>query len=183
MLINLSKVILLDRDGVLNVDLPTGVIRPSDLELIPEAISAIARISRAGWRVAVCTNQANVGRGLLNSEDLTTMHSIINQAVINLGGKINAWFVCPHRPDDGCKCRKPAPGLLLDACNSFGVNPNTVVPFVGDSVSDVEAAYAAGCHPVLVQTGKGLAASARCPLVPVYQDLSNAIDAILSGAL
>jgi D-glycero-D-manno-heptose 1,7-bisphosphate phosphatase len=176
-----SPVVLLDRDGVINVDLPTGVLRLGDLRLEPAAPAAIARFTAAGWRVAVCTNQACVGRGEVSADELARIHAAIESAVTAAGGRIDAWFVCTHRAEDRCACRKPEPGLLLQARDRFGFDPADTW-FVGDAERDVEAADAAGCRPLLVRTGKGRNAADACPDVPVVDDLAAAATLLLGHA-
>lgn len=162
--------ILLDRDGVLNQDLPGSVLDLEHLRLLPGATEAVALLGSKGYEVLVATNQACVGRGELSEELLREMHRFIDREVEAAGGRISGWFVCTHRDEDGCACRKPRPGLLVAARDAFGFDPSQT-RFVGDAERDVQAARAAGCLPVLVRTGKGSAAHARLPDVPCHDDL------------
>lgn len=163
-------VVLLDRDGVLNEDLPTGVLRPEDLRLIPGSAEAVASLCRAGMTIAVCTNQACVGRGELSLDSLHEIHARIESAINAAGGAIHSWHVCPHRADAGCKCRKPAPGLLLAAMASVRCRPEQAI-FIGDDSRDLAAAQSAGCSPRLVLTGKGKATHQKFPDMPCHADL------------
>jgi D-glycero-D-manno-heptose 1,7-bisphosphate phosphatase len=162
--------VLLDRDGVLNVDLPGSVNSLAEMTMIPGAAEAVALLNRKGCRVLVATNQACVGRGQLSRAALDEIHREMDAQVTAVGGKIEAWFVCAHRAEEHCACRKPKPGLLLEAAGHYGFSPAGTW-FVGDSGRDVEAAMAAGCRPALVLTGKGSRASREHPDVPAFEDL------------
>lgn len=162
--------VLLDRDGVLNVDLPGSVCRAEDMEMIPGAAEAVALLNRKGYRTLVITNQACVGRGELSPGTLEHIHARIDSLVSQAGGRIEGWFVCTHRAEEGCSCRKPKPGLLLQALEAFGFAPEAT-RFVGDASRDVEAALAAGCVPVLVRTGKGAKTAASHPEVECHDNL------------
>ncbi len=171
------RCVLLDRDGVLNADLPTGVLRIEDLRLEPGACAGVARLTAAGLRVLVCTNQACVGRGELAPAALAAIHARIDAAVRAAGGRIDGWYVCTHRAEERCACRKPAPGLLLQAQREHGFDP-AATWFVGDAERDAQAALAAGCRPLFVRTGKGAAAAAAMPQVPCVEDLAAAVGII-----
>ena len=162
--------VLLDRDGVLNVDLPGSVNSLREMALIPRAAEAVALLNRKGCRVLVATNQACVGRGQLSRETLEEIHREMETQIAAVGGKIDEWFVCAHRAEEHCACRKPKPGLLLQAAQRYGFDLATTW-FVGDSGRDVEAALAAGCRPALVLTGKGETARREHPELPVFDDL------------
>lgn len=172
------RCVLLDRDGVLNVDHPTGTGSLDQLAMLPGAVAAVARFTAAGWRVLVVTNQSAVGRGTLDPAELERINAAIEAAVVAAGGRIDGWYVCPHHPDDGCACRKPAPGLLERARAEHGFDP-AATTFVGDALRDAEAAIAAGCRPLLVATGKGAASMRQRPDLPAVADLSAAADLIL----
>jgi D-glycero-D-manno-heptose 1,7-bisphosphate phosphatase len=162
------KALLLDRDGVLNVDLPGSVLSLADLIVMRSARAPLERLRDQGWTIAVCTNQACVGRGHLNHDDLRMINEHISR---DLGDTITKWYICPHRGDEGCACRKPKPGLLVQAQRELGFDPAHTW-FLGDSAVDVEAATAAGCRPALVLTGKGAQSSQARPDVPVFSDLA-----------
>ncbi len=148
------KLLVLDRDGVINHDSDAYIKSPEEWRPIPGSLEAIARLSQSGYRIAVATNQAGVARGLFDLSMLGRIHSKMQAAVSDAGGHIDAIFFCPHAPDAGCDCRKPKPGLLLEIFSRFGVKSEQTY-MVGDSLRDLEAAHAAGCRPVLVRTGNG----------------------------
>lgn len=146
--------IILDRDGVINHDSPHYVRSVSEWTPIDGSIDGIAALCRAGYQVVVATNQAGVAKGVFSGEELDRMHAKLRQLVEAAGGHITRIYDCRHHPDDRCDCRKPQPGMLLQACRDFGQSPGDVY-FVGDSLNDMNAAIAAGCKPLLVLTGNG----------------------------
>ena len=148
------KLVILDRDGVINLDSDQYIKSPEEWKPIAGSLEAIARFTQAGFRVVIATNQSGLGRGLFDMATLNAMHDKMHKAVNQLGGRIDAVFLCPHAQDAGCACRKPRPGMLLDIAERFNV-PLAGVPAIGDSLRDLEAARAAGARPVLVLTGKG----------------------------
>lgn len=177
------RLLILDRDGVINEDRDDFVKSVEEWIPIPGAIPAIARLSRAGYTIAVATNQSGLARGLFSEDDLMDMHQRLFDAVAAEGGTLDAVFYCPHGPDDGCDCRKPAPGLLFQIEQSLDV-PLRGSAFVGDSLRDLEAAVRAGCQPVLVRTGKGGQTAARgvdsLPVgTQVYDSLADYADTLL----
>jgi len=146
--------VLLDRDGVINVDRPEGVLRWDEFSFVPRALEALALLSNAGFVVAVCTNQSAIGKGLLTAEGLHDIHHQMQAEIIAAGGRIDAIFSAPDHPDHPGPRRKPAPGMLLEALAQFGADPART-PFVGDAQRDMEAAFAAHCPRILTRTGKG----------------------------
>ena len=166
--------VILDRDGVLNEEAPNrGYVRsPREWRWIPGALQGLAMLAAAGIRVSVATNQSGVGRGVMTNSDLEAVHAHMREAVVSAGGAINAVFVCPHAPTDGCRCRKPLPGLIEAAIMSSGIAPAATL-LVGDDVRDLDAARAAGIESVLVLTGKGRQAAAKLTAgqYQVYDDL------------
>lgn len=171
--------ILLDRDGVIVHERAGYLLAPDQLELLPGAAAAIARLRAAGHRVFVITNQSAVGRGLLDGDTLALIHERLDSLVREGGGEISGYFVCPHHPGVGCDCRKPRPGLLYAARDHAGVDLSAAV-LVGDQLSDVQAAAAAGCRAVLVLTGQGCAALPHVDdSVAVVADLDAAANLIL----
>ena len=173
---------VLDRDGVINEDSDDYIKSPEEWIPIPGSLEAIAQLNHAGVHVVVATNQSGIGRGLFTPDDLNQMHAKFQHALARIGGHVDGIFFCPHRPDAGCSCRKPAPGLLRSISLRFGM-AMTEVPFIGDSKSDVEAALAARAQPMLVRTGKGLRTLARYPElaeIPCYDSLGDAVDHLLS---
>lgn len=150
----MARLILLDRDGVINFDSRDFVRDADEFQLIPGAVEAIAAMKRAGLLVGVCTNQSGIGRGLFTEDALERMHDKLREALEEVGVELDDLRVCPHRPDETCDCRKPRPGMLLDAMAALGVGREDTI-YVGDSIRDVEAAHAAGCQAALVRTGNG----------------------------
>lgn len=148
------KLVILDRDGVINHDSVEFVKTPDEWIPLPGSLEAIARLNGAGWRVVVATNQSGLGRGLFDTTALNAMHAKFRRELSRLGGQIEGIFICPHAPDFGCDCRKPLPGMFLDIARRFEINLQGV-PAVGDSLRDLQAAAAAGCQPWLVRTGNG----------------------------
>jgi D-glycero-D-manno-heptose 1,7-bisphosphate phosphatase len=149
------KLIILDRDGTINFDRDDYVKSPEQWQPLPGALEAIARLNQAGWHVVVATNQSGLGRGLFDATALNAMHAKMHKLLAAVGGKIDAVFYCPHTPDVGCDCRKPAPGLFTQILERYGVDAQEmVVHAVGDSPRDLKAAVASDCQPHLVLTGK-----------------------------
>lgn len=167
--------LILDRDGVINQDSSEFVKSPAEWRPLPGSIEAIARLSRAGYTVAVASNQSGLARGLLDRAALQAMHRKLRKLVAAQGGKVARIVVCPHGPDDSCACRKPMPGLLIRLARHFGT-PLDDVPVVGDSLRDLQAAARAGARPVLVRTGNGEKTLRELPEelqhVPVFDDLA-----------
>ncbi len=179
------RLIILDRDGVINEDPKDCVRAPEQWIPLPGSLEAMARLYAAGYRLVVATNQSGIARGLLTRDGLAQIHAHMIAAVRAHGGDIDAIFVCPHGPDDGCACRKPAPGLLYQIADRLKVSLEGVY-FVGDSERDVLAARSAKASPVLVRTGKGertLATSAALTGVRVFDDLAAFAGALLGGGL
>ncbi len=175
------RLIILDRDGVINEDREDYIKSPAEWQAIPGSVEAIARLNHAGYWVVIASNQSGLARGLFDISGLLQIQEKMHRFVADLGGHIEAVFFCPHGPDEGCSCRKPKPGLLLDIAARLHVEL-AGVPAVGDSLRDVQAARAAGARPVLLLTGKGAqtlrAHAAELQDVPVYRDLSALVDAL-----
>lgn len=148
------KLLILDRDGVINQDSDEYIKSLDEWIPIPSAITAIAQLSKAGWTVAVATNQSGIARGYYDLATLESMHQRLRELVAEQGGKLGVIVYCPHGPDDGCDCRKPKPGMLQQIARHYGVELPGIW-FVGDSRGDLDAALAVDCQPVLVKTGKG----------------------------
>ena len=148
------KLVILDRDGVINQDSPDFVKSPDEWIALPGSLRAIAQLNQAGWRVVVATNQSGLGRGLFSVADLNAMHTKLRRELAREGGHIDAFFICPHHPDDGCLCRKPLPGLMNSIARRYDA-PLAGVPAIGDSLRDLQAAVKAGARPILVRTGNG----------------------------
>jgi D-glycero-D-manno-heptose 1,7-bisphosphate phosphatase len=147
--------IFLDRDGVINCNRSDHVKSLSEFEFLPGTREALRRLTQLGWPVVVISNQAVVGRGLVSQQTIEEINAHMIAGVQSVGGRIDQVFYCPHRPEEGCDCRKPRPGLLLRAADSLGLDLSRSF-FVGDAESDVRAAQAVGCRPVLVKTGRGV---------------------------
>ena len=154
------KLVILDRDGTINVDSTDYIKSPEEWQPLPGALEAIARLNHAGWHVVIATNQSGLGRGLFDVATLNAMHTKMNTMLAAVGGRVDAIFYCPHAPEEGCRCRKPEPGLFEQIGERYGLEFKGV-PAVGDSVRDLIACVAAGCEPHLVLTGKGAALRGR----------------------
>ncbi len=179
------KLVILDRDGVINHDSDAYIKSPEEWRPIAGSLEAIARLHREGYRVIVATNQSGVARGLFDMDMLAKIHAKMVEAVRAKGGEIDSVFFCPHGPDDGCRCRKPAPGLYEEIADRLKVSLDGVYA-VGDSERDIEAARAVAARPVLVRTGKGertLRTSRNLGEVPVFADLTAFVDGLLLGKL
>jgi D-glycero-D-manno-heptose 1,7-bisphosphate phosphatase len=178
------KLLILDRDGVINEDRDDYVKSPDEWVPVPGSIEAIARLHREGWRVLVATNQSALGRGLFDMSTLNAIHLKMQRAVHVAGGRIDAIFFCPHAPEDHCDCRKPRPGLFRDIARRFGLEDLRDVPCVGDTLRDLQAAQALGCALHLVRSGKGervLAAQTALPEgTRVHDDLAAFADWLLT---
>lgn len=172
------KLVILDRDGVINQDSDAYIKSAAEWIPLPGSIEAIARLSNAGYSVYLATNQSGLGRGFFTAADLSAMHKKFEALVTNAGGTIQGIHVCPHTPDANCLCRKPAPGLMDQIINHCKINDLTDVPVVGDSIRDLQAGIARNCSPVLVRTGKGHMSEARLVEFPalantkVFDDLA-----------
>jgi len=177
------KVIVLDRDGVINHDSDAYIKSKEEWQPIDGSLEAIARLNHGGYIVVVASNQSGIARGYFDIEALSAMHKKMDDLLSKVGGQVDAVFYCPHGPNDGCSCRKPRPGMLLEIGQRFNV-PLKEVVFIGDSVSDLKAASNAHAIPMLVRTGKGIKAEkillAECKeSIPVFDDLASAVTAIL----
>lgn len=176
------KLIILDRDGVINHDSDEYIKSPNEWVPIPGSLEAIARLKRAGYTVAVASNQSGVGRGLFTLDMLHKINGKMQREAAEAGGSLDEVFYCPHAPQDNCGCRKPKPGLLRDIATKFNHDLKGV-PVVGDNLRDIEAAQAVGAKPVLVRTGKGVETikSGKLPAgVEVHDDLAAYVDALLA---
>ncbi|ABI55369.1 D-glycero-beta-D-manno-heptose 1,7-bisphosphate 7-phosphatase [Alkalilimnicola ehrlichii MLHE-1] len=177
---NRPPLVILDRDGVINQDSDAYIKAPEEWRVIPGSAEAIARLNRAGVPVAVCTNQSGIGRGLFDDATYRAITAHMHAVLARAGARIDAVFHCPHRPEDRCECRKPRPGLLLQAAAHFDC-PLDGVPVIGDSLRDLEAGRAVNARPMLVRTGKGARTLAQgLPwAVAVYDDLAEAVAALI----
>ena len=179
------KLVILDRDGTINVQRDDFTKAPEEWEALPGALEAIARLNHAGWRVVVASNQAGLGRGLFDVVALNAIHAKMHKQIGAVGGRIDAVFYCPHSPEESCVCRKPLPGLFEQIGERYGVDLRQV-PAVGDNLRDVLAAVAAGCPPHLVLTGQGARHRGQAlppeypPDTVVHEDLAAFAECILA---
>jgi D-glycero-D-manno-heptose 1,7-bisphosphate phosphatase len=171
------KLIILDRDGVINFDSEHFIKSPEEWKPIPGSLEAIARLNQAGYRVVLATNQSGIGRGLFDMATLNAIHDKMHKALAQVGGRIDALFFCPHTADSRCDCRKPKPGMFEEISRRFSADLKDV-PAVGDSLRDLQAAAAIGALPILVRTGKGektLEAGSLPEGTLVFTDLADAV--------
>jgi D-glycero-D-manno-heptose 1,7-bisphosphate phosphatase len=178
-----AKLIILDRDGVINYDSDKFIKSPDEWRPIPGSLEAISRLNHAGFRVVVATNQSGLGRGLFDMAAMVAVNEKLHKAVAQAGGRIDAVFYCPHAADSDCDCRKPKPGLLIEIGQRFGVDL-TGVPCIGDSLRDLQAAQAVGAQPILVLSGKGektLREGHFPDNTVIFPDLAFAAAALLAG--
>jgi histidinol-phosphate phosphatase family protein len=147
--------IFLDRDGVINENRADYVKSWSEFRFLPGSREAIAKLTQAGHRIVVCTNQAGIARGTISVETVEEIHRRMIESISDVGGKIEKVYYCPHDRDGNCSCRKPCPGMLLQARDELGIDMHDAV-FIGDSITDIRAGRAAGIHTVLVLSGLGL---------------------------
>ena len=177
------KLVILDRDGVINFDSVHFIKSPAEWKAIPGSVEAIARLTQAGYRVVVASNQSGIDRGLFDMDTLNAIHDKMQRTVKMAGGRIDAIFYCPHSADSNCDCRKPKPGMLLRIADCFSVDlPGVYV--VGDSLRDLKAAAAAGAKPVLVLSGKLKSADEEKDIPEdtiVFNDLAAFVDRLLKS--
>ncbi len=173
-----TKLVILGRDGILNKYREDHVKAPGEWVPIPGALEAVARLNHAGWHAVVATNQAGIGRGLIDMASVNAIHAHMNQLLLAQGGRLDAVFFCPHTPEEGCNCRKPLPGMMRDIAQRYGVDLR-FVPMVCDTLRDLMAAQAAGCEPHLVESGRATGLSEdllaqmieKVPGTTVHKDL------------
>jgi D-glycero-D-manno-heptose 1,7-bisphosphate phosphatase len=155
------KLVILDRDGVINQDSANFIKSPNEWIALPGSLEAIALLNQSGFRVVIATNQSGIARGLFDMATLNAIHDKMHRALAQLGGRIDALFYCPHAADDNCTCRKPKTGMVEDIGRRFSVELNEVYG-VGDALRDLQAFHNAGCKPILVRSGKGEETLAQC---------------------
>lgn len=178
------KLIILDRDGVINHDSDAFIKAPEEWHPIPGSLQAIARLNQAGYRVVVATNQSGIGRKLFDMATLNAIHQKMHNAAQQLGATIDSVFFCPHLADDSCDCRKPKPGMLQEISRRYEVSLKGL-HCVGDSLRDLQAGFVMGCVPHLVLTGKGQKTLEKGGLPPgtqIYPDLAAMVDQLLQSA-
>lgn len=178
-----ARLIILDRDGVINHESDQYIRSPEEWRPIPGSLEAIARLNHAGFRVVVATNQSGLGRGLYDTATMIAINDKMHKALAQVGGRIDAVFFCPHTAESDCECRKPKAGMLSEIGRRFGVDL-TGVPCIGDSLRDLQAAEAVGAQPILVLTGKGektLRDGQFARHTVIFPDLAFAVTALLGG--
>lgn len=175
------QLVILNRDGVINEEMDPGIYSLADWQPIRGSLEAIARLSHAGWKVAIAMNMPLTSGADIDAQ--IRINSLMQRRVRESGGFIEGVFFCPHAPAEDCSCRKPRPGMLYDIANRFRVRLPQV-PFIGDTLYDMQAARAAGARPVLVKTGKGFGTVGMPGFdsdIPVFDDLYGAVEALLDG--
>ena len=175
------KIIILDRDGVINQDSDLFIKSPEEWKPIPGSLEAIAKLNHSGYRVVVASNQSGIGRGLFDMATLNAINDKMYRALAQLGGRIDALFFCPHPAEAHCLCRKPKPGMFEDISRRFNIGLKDA-PSVGDSLRDLQASDAVGAQPILVLSGKGTKtreAGGLPPSTRIYADLAEAVLAIV----
>jgi D-glycero-D-manno-heptose 1,7-bisphosphate phosphatase len=180
----MKRLVILDRDGVINLDSAKFIKNPAEWKPIPGSLDAIARLNQAGFNVVVATNQSGVARGLFDMATLNSINDKMLDMVFQAGGRIDAVFYCPHAAEQSCACRKPNSGMFLEIAQRYNVSLGGV-PAVGDSLRDLQAAEAVGAQPILVLTGKGEKTKKENELPAgtlVFVDLAEAVKHIIAEA-
>lgn len=176
------KLIILDRDGVINFDSDQFIKSPEEWKPIPGSLEAIARLCQSDYRVVVATNQSGIGRGLFDMSTLNAIHDKMHKACAMMGGRIDAVFFCPHTADAECGCRKPKSGMMEEIAQRYNMELHGV-PAVGDSLRDLEASARLGAQPYLVLTGKGSKTQAKGGLpagTQTFPDLAAVVTHLLA---
>jgi D-glycero-D-manno-heptose 1,7-bisphosphate phosphatase len=179
----MRSAVFLDRDGVIIENRADYVKSLSERKFIPGAVEAMAQLAKTDWLIVIVTNQAAIGRHIITRETAEAINENVVQTIVAAGGRVDGLYVCPHHPDEGCDCRKPAPGLLLQAAAELGIDLTKSV-MIGDAVSDVQAALAAGARPIFLLTGlaerlEAELAQARQLGAAIYPDLAAAVRELL----
>jgi len=177
-----DKLVILDRDGVVNIDSDQFIKHPDEWKPIPGSLEAIAQLNQSGYRVVIATNQSGVGRGLFDMVTLNAIHEKMMDSLSRVGGRVEAIFFCPHAANIGCDCRKPAIGMFVEISQRYSI-PLSQVPCIGDSLRDLQAAETAGAQPILVLTGKGektLATGGLTKGTRIFDNLAEAVRAIIT---
>ncbi len=177
-----ARLIVLDRDGVINRESSAFIRSPAEWLPLPGSIQAIVALTAAGFSVVVATNQSGVGRGLFTATTLSAIHARMTSTIEAAGGRLAGIFFCPHSPDDNCECRKPRPGLMRQIEAQFGTTLRGQ-PVIGDSYRDLEAAWKVGARAILVRTGNGATTEVRLDAnaaVEVFPDLAAAAATLIA---
>jgi D-glycero-D-manno-heptose 1,7-bisphosphate phosphatase len=175
------KLVILDRDGVINHDSPSHIKSPDEWRPIPGSLEAIAQLYQSGYHVVIASNQSGISRGLFDMATLNAIHDKMHRALALAGGRVDAVFFCPHADEAHCTCRKPRAGLLEEISHRFNINLQGV-PSIGDAQRDLEAAAAVGAQPILVLTGKGEQTRRAGKMPPgtlVFPDLGEAVKSLI----
>lgn len=173
-------IVVLDRDGIINEDSPHYIKSVDEFIMLPGSAEAIAQLYAAGYRVGVATNQSGIARGLYDRETLTAIHAKMHEQVRAAGGEIEEIAYCPHLPEEACACRKPQPGLLLELAERFECEPEDMI-FIGDKLTDIQAAEAVGARPMLILSSMtDEQVTQMYPDVPVYHSLQACVTDFLS---
>jgi D-glycero-D-manno-heptose 1,7-bisphosphate phosphatase len=177
----MDRYVLIDRDGVLNHESDQFIKSPEEWLPIEGSLEAIALLNQHGYKVVIITNQSGLARGFFDQSTLDKIHAKMHRLAADKGGKIDGIYLCPHGPDDGCACRKPKPGLLKSFAAERKVNLQGM-PFIGDSLRDIQAAQAVNANPILVKTGKGRETCANNPNlnIPVFENFYDAANYLVS---
>ncbi|MDH3325630.1 MAG: D-glycero-beta-D-manno-heptose 1,7-bisphosphate 7-phosphatase [Gammaproteobacteria bacterium] len=179
------KLIILDRDGVINQDSDQYIKSPDEWIPLPGSLEAISLLNQHGYTVAIATNQSGIARGFYSENTLQQMHEKMTDLLIPINGRVDGIFYCPHGPDDNCDCRKPKPGLYHQIAKHFNTALDGV-NIIGDSYRDLDAAMAVNAKPILVKTGKGLVTLKKHEddlkryNIPIFDDLKCVVDKLLS---
>ena len=179
------KVVFLDRDGVINENLDNDYVKIWDeFKFIPKAKKAIKALTDAGWIIIIISNQAGIGKGIMSAQAVEEVNTRMIYEIERNGGRVKALYYCPHKPDDGCECRKPKPGMVIRAAREFGIKPSESY-LVGDNITDIQAGMQVGCKTILVKTGLGkgyLRGRSQLSVYPDYivSDLSEAVQLLLT---
>jgi len=177
----MKKIIILDRDGVINYDSDDFIKSADEWQPLPGSLEAIAKLNHAGYQVFVASNQSGIARGLFTLNELNQIHNKLHKQLAQVNAKIEAIFFCPHGPKDNCLCRKPLPGLFHQIANYVGTTLTDVVA-IGDSLRDLQAAKAVAAKPILVLTGKGKrTVNQLVDEVAIYDDLAAAVENLLTN--
>lgn len=177
------KLVILDRDGVINFDSDAYIKSPEEWQAIPGSLEAIAKLNKQGYKVAIATNQSGLARNYFSLETLTAIHRKLSEELAKLGGHIDKIVYCPHHPDEDCLCRKPKAGLLYEIAAHFAISLENV-PVIGDSLKDLQAAQQVKARPILVLTGNGAKTLQQLPednKIPVFDNLALAVETLIQG--
>jgi D-glycero-D-manno-heptose 1,7-bisphosphate phosphatase len=176
------KLIILDRDGVINEDSDQYIKSPNEWHAISGSLEAIVKLNNAGYKVVVATNQSGIARNFFTEDILLAIHKKMQNELAKIGGHIDDIFYCPHHPNDNCMCRKPNPKMLLDIFNKYNFNANECL-LIGDSLKDIQVAKKVGCEVILVKTGKGNKTLMEYPSeirnTSIFENLAEAVNYIL----